>query len=80
MGIRIHPNRCDKDFGTCIIKLVVNRFAEAGITSIRLDVAGSNIRAIWCYEKMGFVVIKEFGHDSIPLHWMDLKTKKSPLN
>ncbi|MBB6482726.1 GNAT family N-acetyltransferase [Spirochaeta isovalerica] len=54
MGIRIHPNYCNKGVGSLILEWISNFFHSHGFLQIKLDVLSSNKRAIRCYEKVGF--------------------------
>ena len=74
MGIRIHPNWCDRGVGTRALKATIGRFAEAGIDRFRLDVAEPNARAIRCYEKVGFSPAERFDRDGVPFVWVELRS------
>ena len=60
MGIRIHPDLCDKGYGTETLRPLLAAVLESGIQSIRLDVSPVNPRAIRCYENCGMRIVDEF--------------------
>lgn len=60
MGIRIHPDWCDRKVGSVALAAVVDWCFQHGVRAIRLDVAATNPRAVRCYEKCGFAVTGEF--------------------
>ena len=53
MGVRIRSDRCDDGYGTESLRPLLAGVLDAGIGSIRLDVAAPNPRAVRCYEKCG---------------------------
>lgn len=63
MGIRVHPDWCNKGVGTEALRALADWAFRQGITSLRLDVCAANPRAIRCYEKTGFVRTGEFWHE-----------------
>lgn len=70
MGVRIHPEWCDRGIGTTVMGMVASWLFDAGIREIRLDVAEPNVRAIRCYEKAGFSAGEKFVRDGVPFLWM----------
>lgn len=67
MGVRIHPDWCDKQIGTHAMLLVGDWGLRAGLECLRLDVAGPNLRAIRCYEKAHFSIAGEFWREAADL-------------
>jgi len=59
MGIRIRADMCDQGFGTETLAPLLRGVLDAGMKSIRLDVAAANQRAIACYEKCGMHITEE---------------------
>ena len=76
MRFRIHPSWCDKGIGSLVIKRVSDWCIEAGIRTLRLDVAASNTRAIRCYEKAGYVKTTDFWRDDEGLKSIDINESK----
>ncbi|HUV39986.1 MAG TPA: GNAT family N-acetyltransferase [Planctomycetota bacterium] len=60
MGIRIRSDLCGQGFGTETLAPLLHAVLEAGMKSVRLDVAAANGRAIACYRKCGMRVTEEF--------------------
>jgi RimJ/RimL family protein N-acetyltransferase len=54
-GFRVHPHWCGRGVGTRILRAVISWLFRAGTSSVSVDVAASNPRAVRCYEKVGFV-------------------------
>ena len=51
-----NPTQLNKGFGTKLVRALVDRlFSDPSVTKIQTDPAPSNLRAIRCYEKAGFV-------------------------
>ena len=51
-----NPSQLGKGLGTKLVRALVELlFADAAVTKIQTDPAPSNLRAIRCYEKAGFV-------------------------
>jgi len=80
MGVRIHPDWCDQGIGTGIVETIVSCLSASGIARFRLDVAGTNARAIRCYEKAGFVKTKDFDRNGVPFLWMEFTASGRPTN
>ncbi len=72
MGIRVHPEWCDKGVGSYSLTVVADWWFAAGMQGLRLDVAASNARAIRCYEKVGFVRTGDFWREAPDLTGADL--------
>ena len=50
------PTQLNKGLGTKLVRTLVDRlFSDPSVTKIQTDPAPSNLRAIRCYEKAGFV-------------------------
>ena len=60
MGVRIRADLCDRGFGTETLSALLRAVLDAGMKSIRLDVAAANERAIECYSKCGMRITEEF--------------------
>ena len=51
-----NPTQLNKGLGTKLVLALVDRlFSDPSVTKIQTDPAPSNLRAIRCYEKAGFV-------------------------
>lgn len=72
VGIRIHPDWCNKGYGTRILKAIFEWFLENGIVKIKFDVLSTNHRAINCYENAGFKITEEFKREDATFYWMEL--------
>jgi len=59
MGIRIRTDVCGRGYGQETLAALFAAVLDAGIRSIRLDVAATNQRAIRCYEKCGMRITGE---------------------
>ena len=59
MGVRLRSDLCDRGYGTESLEPLVAGLLDAGVHSIRLDVAAPNRRAIRCYEKCGMRIVGE---------------------
>lgn len=61
LGIVFDPSNIDKGYGTETINTLLNYFFnEMKMRAMYLDVARHNTRAIRCYEKCGFRVVREY--------------------
>jgi len=60
MSLRIAPDFCGRGIGSRVIQLVGRWCLQGGLNTLRLSVAASNVRAVRCYEKAGFVRREEF--------------------
>jgi RimJ/RimL family protein N-acetyltransferase len=60
MSMRVAPSRCGQGIGTKTIHVVAEWCQENGLSTLRLNVAASNTRAVRCYEKAGFRRQEEF--------------------
>lgn len=60
MGIRIRPDLCGRGYGTETLRPLLAAVLSSGISTVRLDVAAPNRRAIHCYEKCGMRIVDEF--------------------
>jgi len=57
VGIRVRSDRVNEGWGTDALKTVVNYwFEQKGGKLLTLDVSSLNLRAIWCYENVGFKI------------------------
>lgn len=70
MGIRVHPDWCDRGNGTLLLDGLAGHCARHGLAELRLDVVMGNTRARRCYEKAGFEVFGEFDKNGEPSLWM----------
>jgi len=70
-GFRIHPEWVDQGIGTKVLRKVCWWCFDCGISSIGVDVAASNTRAVACYEKVGFHTTGELWRDAIDLKGVD---------
>ena len=51
-----NPTQLNKGLGTKLVRALVDRlFSDPSVTKIQTDPAPSNLRAVRCYEKAGFV-------------------------
>lgn len=61
LGITFDANYINKGYGTDAIKTLLKYYFESiNMRTIYLDVATHNIRAIKCYEKCGFKIVKKY--------------------
>jgi RimJ/RimL family protein N-acetyltransferase len=67
MGIRVHPQWCNKGIGSTMLKAIQDWWFGSGMNCLRLDVASSNKRAVRCYEKVGFSKAKGFWREATDL-------------
>jgi RimJ/RimL family protein N-acetyltransferase len=72
LGFRIHPDWVNRGVGTKVLHMVCRWCFDCGVTSIRVDVAASNARAVRCYEKVGFCVVGSLWRDAIDLKGVDI--------
>jgi RimJ/RimL family protein N-acetyltransferase len=75
-GIRVHPDRCGQGVGTAILQAVVAWLFRGGMSTISVDVAASNARAVGCYEKAGFVRRETVWRDAADLVGIDLSSPR----
>lgn len=73
-GCRVHPHRCGRGIGTAILQAVTCWSFQGGMSSIAVDVAASNVRAVRCYEKVGFAKTGTVWRDAADLADKDLST------
>lgn len=71
LGISLAPTFVGQGRGTEVLTLFLDHFfGPLGFTSMLLDVAAFNRRAVRCYERLGFHLIRhewrKAGHSSIP--------------
>jgi len=76
VGVRVHPERCDRGIGSEALRAVLQTAFGAGIDSVSLDVAASNDRAIRCYERVGFETVGEIWRPAPDLVEVDLTLKR----
>lgn len=72
VGMRVHPDWCDKGIGTRMLRMVQDWWLAAEMEGLCMDVAATNGRAIACYRKAGFRKTGEFWRDAPDLAEMDL--------
>lgn len=61
LGIVFDPKYLDKGYGTTSLKAIIKYyFEDMNMRSLYLDVAKHNKRAIRCYEKCGFQIVKAY--------------------
>lgn len=75
-GFRVHPHHCGRGMGTAILQAVVAWLFRGGMSSVSVDVAASNARAVRCYEKAGFVRRGTVWRDAADLADVDLSTPR----
>jgi RimJ/RimL family protein N-acetyltransferase len=75
-GLRIHPAWCNKGRGTSVLRMVSRWLFIWGIEAVRVDVAASNMRAVRCYEKVGFLKEGEIWRDARDLKGVDVSTSR----
>lgn len=73
IGLRIHPEWCDKGWGSKILLLLADWCGERHIKAIRLDVGPANGRALRCYQKVGFRKVGTFWRDEPKLQNVDIQ-------
>ena len=72
VGLRIHPEWCDKGIGTSVLAGIAKWCRECGMRTLRLDVSAANQRAVRCYEKAGLVKVGQFWRDNPKLQDIDI--------
>lgn len=61
LGIVFNPKYINKGYGTTSLKAIIKYYFETmNMRSLYLDVAKHNKRAIRCYEKCGFKIVKTY--------------------
>ena len=72
LGIHIHPQLLGRGYGTRAMKLFLDYyFTMLKFKLLKLDVAAYNLRAIGCYDKLGFKRIHEFWKPNLSsLQWL----------
>ena len=75
-GFRVHPHRCGRGVGTRVLQAVTRWLFQGGMSSICVDVAASNPRAVRCYEKVGFARTGTVWRDAADLAGKDLSTPR----
>jgi RimJ/RimL family protein N-acetyltransferase len=75
-GCRVHPHRCGRGVGTRILRTVTCWLFQGGISSKQVDVAASNVRAVRCYERVGFARAGTLWRDAADLADKDLSTPR----
>lgn len=76
MTVRVHPEWCGKGIGGAMLETVGDWWFRNGMKRLCLDVASSNIRAIRCYEKVGFTRFGEFWREDAGLKSVDFADPK----
>ncbi|WP_202711089.1 GNAT family N-acetyltransferase [Sporosalibacterium faouarense] len=71
MGIRLHPDYCNKGYGTQQLKDISNWYFNQGIIKIQFDVLNTNNCAIKCYKNAGYKITGEFYHENDKFLWME---------
>lgn len=75
VGIRIHPNWCNKGYGTKLLKSISDWCFDNGIEKIKFDVLSTNNRAIKSYRNAGYKIIGEFKCGDAMFYWMESRIK-----
>jgi RimJ/RimL family protein N-acetyltransferase len=75
-GCRVHPDWCGRGIGTKILEAVTCWLFRGGMSSVSVDVAASNARAVRCYEKVGFVRTGTLWRDAADLADKDLSAPR----
>ncbi len=57
-------------YGTEAIKMILHNAAQVGISQVHLRVREQNTRAINCYRKIGFEIVKAIDKNGIPVFEM----------
>ena len=78
MGIRMNPDYCDKGYGTEILSTIKEWCFINSIESMGFDVLETNKRAIACYEKVGFKVVKRY--EQYDAYFVDMIVKNKLLD
>jgi RimJ/RimL family protein N-acetyltransferase len=75
-GCRVRPDWCGRGIGTSILRAVTGWLFQAGMSSIAVDVAASNARAVRCYQKVGFATTATMWRDAADLADKDLSAPR----
>ncbi|MGD8428356.1 MAG: GNAT family N-acetyltransferase [Balneolaceae bacterium] len=74
-----NPNQLNRGIGTCMVSQFVDiLFKDPKITEIRIDPHPDNLRAIRCYEKVGFKKVGLITNPDGPALMMTLDKKNFP--
>jgi RimJ/RimL family protein N-acetyltransferase len=71
-GFRIHPEWMDQGIGTSVLRMVFLWCFDCGMSSVGVDVAASNARAVRCYEKVGFYPVGALWRNAADLKGVDI--------
>lgn len=71
VGIRLHPDYCDKGHGSTLLSLIRDWCFRLGILRIQFDVLKSNERAIQCYLNSDFKIITQPKSSTSFFCWME---------
>ena len=71
-GFRIHPAWVNRGIGTSVLRMTILWAFDCGFSSVCVDVAASNQRAVRCYEKIGFSTVGEIWRKAHNLKDADL--------
>ena len=80
LGIAFDSRYINKGYGTNALKALLKYYFDSmNMRTMYLDVAKHNVRAIKCYEKCGFKIVKEYTmkNNDINLNDIQLKDTKS---
>lgn len=70
-------DRLDRGLGTATVsRFVALLFEDAGVDEVRLDPRPDNLRAIRCYEKVGFRAVREITTPDGRALWMRLRREQ----
>lgn len=71
LGVALHPDHLGAGIGTEALRLMRDVGQQHGLSTLQLDVAAENVRAIRCYARSGFVAIGETWRSGYCYHLME---------
>lgn len=72
VGIRLHPDWCNKGNGAKILRGISKWCFNNGIARIKFDVLSTNKRAIKSYKNAGYKIVDKFYQGKDMFYWMEL--------
>lgn len=80
ISLGIRPDLCGHGYGKSIVSFIIRNIFQESNLPIRLNVRTFNLRAIKCYEKVGFKIISKFTQsifgENIEFFQMEIKKQE----